>query len=149
MKTRFPIGLNLAVGLSVIFSPPAGLPPSSFQPVYAQGSGEKKFWMLDGHSHPTWSVYARRGTIAQPDSDLRYTLPLAEQGGLGASFFNTASDEFLAANPIAVKKAFRQFDHFYLRNGEIPGSTWGGHQCRGGSGASPPGQGVRFDRFWM
>jgi len=42
MKTRFPIGLNLAVGLSVIFFPPAGLPPSSFQPVYAQVSAEKK-----------------------------------------------------------------------------------------------------------
>ncbi len=120
MKTRFLIGLTLAVGLSVISSPPAGLLPSPFQPVYAQVSAEKKFWVFDGHSHPTWSVYARGGTIAQPNSDPRYTLPLAEQGGLGASFFNTASDEFLEASPIAVREAFRQFDHFYLEIAKYP-----------------------------
>ncbi|MCH6570517.1 MAG: hypothetical protein IH794_10455, partial [Acidobacteria bacterium] len=46
MKTRFLIGLTFAVGLSVVFSPLAGLLPSSLQPVYAQGSAEKKFWLF-------------------------------------------------------------------------------------------------------
>jgi membrane dipeptidase len=90
------------------------------RPVYAQDSAERKFWVFDGHTHPTWSVYARGGTIAEPNSDPRFTLPLAERGGLGASFFNTAIDEFLEANHIAVKEALRQFDHFYREIARYP-----------------------------
>ena len=86
MKTRFLIGLTLAVGLSVSLSLIlAGLVPffsTGLQPVYAQDAGEKKFWVFDGHTHPTWSVYARGGTIAEANSDPRFTLPLAEQGWL-------------------------------------------------------------------
>ncbi len=115
MKTRFLIGLTLLFGLSLTLSfqfeqlvPFSSTGP---QPVYAQDSA-KKFWVFDGHTHPTWSVYARGGTIAEPNSDPRFTLPLAERGGLGASFFNTAIDEFLDANHIAVKEALRQFDLF-------------------------------------
>ena len=124
MKTRFLIGLTFAVGLSVSLSLIlAGLVPffsTGLQPVYAQDAGEKKFWVFDGHTHPTWSVYARGGTIAEPNSDPRFTLPLAERGGLGASFFNTAIDEFLEANHIAVKEALRQFDHFYREVARYP-----------------------------
>jgi len=124
MKTRFLIGLIFAVGLSVSLSLTlAGLVPffsTGHQPVYAQDSAQKKFWVFDGHTHPTWSVYARGGTIAEPNSDPRFTLPLAERGGLGASFFNTAIDEFLEANHIAVKEALRQFDHFYREIARYP-----------------------------
>ncbi len=124
MKTRFLIGLTLLFGLSLTlsfqFEQLVPFSSTGLQPVYAQDAGEKKFWMFDGHSHPTWSVYARRGRIAQPNSDPRYTLSLAEQGGLGASFFNTVNDEFLAASPIAVKEVFRQFDHSYREIAKYP-----------------------------
>ncbi len=73
MNTRFLIGLNFAVGLSVNLSLRLTelLPffSTGLQPVYAQGSGEKRFWVWDGHTHPTWSVYARGGMIAEPNSD--------------------------------------------------------------------------------
>ncbi len=124
MKTRLLIGLTLLVGLSLALSLQLErlLPSFSIglQPVYAQDSAERKFWVFDGHTHPTWSVYARGGTIAEANSDPRFTLPLAEQGGLGASFFNTAIDEFLEANHIAVKEALRQFDHFYREVARYP-----------------------------
>ena len=122
MKSRILMGVTFTVFLCFILSSKfTALPSFSafIEPVYAQDSGEL-FWVFDGHSHPTWSVYARGGTIAEPNSDPRFTLPLAEQGGLGASFFNTAIDEFLEANHLAVKEALRQFDHFYREVARYP-----------------------------
>ena len=73
MKSRFLIGLTVAVGWSVNLSLRLMelLPffSTGLQPVYAQGSGEKRFWVFEGHTHPTWSVYARGGMIAEPNSD--------------------------------------------------------------------------------
>ena len=69
--------------------------------------------------HPTWSVYYRGGSLAEP-SDPRFALPLAIMGGLGASFFNTSIDEFQEANHLAVKEALRQFDHFYREIAKYP-----------------------------
>ena len=49
MKTRFLIGLTFALRLSVIFSLLAGLLPffsTGLQPVYAQDSADKKFWVF-------------------------------------------------------------------------------------------------------
>ena len=122
MKSRILMGVTFTVFLCFILSSKfTALPSFSafIEPVYAQDSGEL-FWVFDGHMHPTWSVYSRGGTIAEPNSDPRFTLPLAERGGLGASFFNTAIDEFLEANHIAVKEALRQFDHFYREIARYP-----------------------------
>jgi len=122
MKSRILMGVTFTVFLCFILSSKfTALPSFSafIEPVYAQDSGEL-FWVFDGHMHPTWSVYARGGTIAEPNSDPRFTLPLAERGGLGASFFNTSIDEFLEANHIAVKEALRQFDHFYREVARYP-----------------------------
>ena len=122
MKTRFLVGIVFVVGLCL------SLPSQSIfsvflaglEPVYAQGSANTKFWVFDGHTHPTWSVYYRGGTIGEPNADPRFTLPLAEQGGLGASYFNTTIDEFLEANHLAVKETLRQFDHFYREIARYP-----------------------------
>ncbi len=112
------IVLALAVGL---FFNPLPLPFfATLQPVYAQGSADAKFWVFDGHMHPTSSVYRRGGTLGEPNADPRFTLPLAEKGGLGAAFVNTSIDEFLEANHIAVKEVLRQFDHFYRELARYP-----------------------------
>jgi len=75
--------LILALSLSLgILSPPflTGLLTSR-----AQSSWDSKFWVFDGHMHPISSVYRRGGTIGETNADPRFTLPLAQQGGLGAS----------------------------------------------------------------
>ena len=84
----------------------------TLQSVGAQNAAQK-FWVFDGHMHPISSVHRRGGTIGKPNADPRFTLPLAEQGGLGAAFFNTSIDEFYEANHLAVKEALRQIDRFY------------------------------------
>jgi len=98
-----------------IFSPPfwTGLTSP------AQSSWDSKFWVFDGHMHPTWSVYYRGGTLAEPN-DPRFALPLAQKGGLGAAYFNTGTDEFYEANHLAVKEALIQFDHFYREISRYP-----------------------------
>jgi len=96
MKRRFLIPVILTVGFGLTLSFQTGLFPSlstGLQSLYAQGSWEDKFWVFDAHMHPISSVYRRGGTIGEPNADPRFTLPLAEQGGLGASFFNTTIDE--------------------------------------------------------
>ena len=107
-----------AVGL--YFGPVLAPFSADLQPVYAQVSEDAKFWVFDGHMHPTSSVYRRGGTIGEPNADPRFTLPLAKKGGLGAAFVNTSIDEFLEANHIAVKEALRQFDHFYRELAKYP-----------------------------
>jgi membrane dipeptidase len=115
MKKRILTGMAFTLFFCFILSFEfTALPSFSafFEPVYAQGSGEP-FWVFDGHMHPTSSTYHRGGTIGEANADPRFTLPLAEQGGLGAAFVNTGIDEFYEANHIAVKDALKQFDHFY------------------------------------
>ena len=56
----------------------------------------------------------------EPNADPRFTLSLAEQGGLGAAFFNTSIDEFLEVNHIAVKDALMQIDRFYSEIAKYP-----------------------------
>ena len=111
MKKRILISLSLAAVLCGLVFQFAALAPFPGL-VLAQGQGEP-FWVFDGHMHPIWSVYARGGTLGEANSDGRFTLPLAESGALGAAFVNTAIDEFLEANHLAVKETLRQFDHFY------------------------------------
>ena len=122
MKKRFLIGATLVVGLGlIVLAFQLGLwstLPAGLQALHAQGS-EEKFWVFDGHMHPTWSVYYRGGSLAEPN-DRRFALPAAIRGGLGASFFNTSIDEFLEANHLAVKEALRQFDHFYREIAKYP-----------------------------
>ena len=71
MVATFVVGLGLALLLQ-----PGLLSPwlEGLQPLYAQGSEETKFWTFDGHMHPTWSVYYRGGTLAEP-SDPRLHFP--------------------------------------------------------------------------
>jgi len=120
MKTRFLVGIVFVVGLCLtlpsqsmfsVFS--AGL-----EPVYAQGSANTKFWVFDGHMHPTSS--RRRGNIGDPNPNYRFTLPKAFEGGLGAGFFNSGVDEFYETNRLAVKEVLRQFDRFYHQIGLYP-----------------------------
>jgi len=120
MKTRFLVGIVFVVGLCLslpsqsifsVFS--AGL-----EPVYAQGSATTKFWVFDGHMHPTSS--RRRGNIGDPNPNYRFTLPKAFEGGLGAGFFNSGVDEFYETNRLAVKEVLRQFDRFYHQIGLYP-----------------------------
>ena len=96
-----------------------GLKGLNLPSVYAQEAAEK-FWVFDGHMHPISSVYRRGGTIGEPNADPRFTLPLAEQGGLGAAYFNTSIDEFYEANHLAVKDALRQIDRFYREIARYP-----------------------------
>jgi len=103
--------------LSQLFSPPFGL---EFLTSHAQSSWEDKFWVFDAHMHPISSVYRRGGTIGEPNADPRFTLSLAEQGGLGAAFFNTSIDEFLEVNHLAVKDALMQIDRFYSEIAKYP-----------------------------
>jgi len=87
--------------------------------LYAQQSG-KKFFVFDAHMHPTSSAYRRGGNIGEPGPDPRFTIRTAQQGGLGAAFFNTSVDEYYEVNHIAVKDALRQFDHFYRQIAMYP-----------------------------
>ncbi len=103
--------------LSQLFSPPFGL---EFLTSHAQSSWEDKFWVFDAHMHPISSVYRRGGTIGEPNADPRFTLSLAEKGGLGAAFFNTSIDEFLEVNHLAVKDALMQIDRFYSEIAKYP-----------------------------
>ncbi len=122
MKSRILMGVTFTVFLCFILSSKfTALPSFSafIEPVYAQDSGEP-FWVFDGHMHPTSSTYHRGGTIGEANADPRFTLPLAEQGGLGAAFVNTGIDEFYEANHLAVKDALRQFDHFYRELAKYP-----------------------------
>ena len=122
MKSRILMGVTFTVFLCFILSSKfTALPSLSafIEPVYAQDSGEP-FWVFDGHMHPTYSTYHRGGTIGEANADPRFTLPLAEQGGLGAAFVNTGIDEFYEANHLAVKDALRQFDHFYRELAKYP-----------------------------
>jgi len=117
---------GLTAGGLMVLAMAGGLSPlpaifsSGLQAVYAQDSANAKFWVFDGHMHPTSSVYRRGGTLGEPNADPRFTLPLAEKGGLGAAFVNTSIDEFLEANHIAVKEVLRQFDHFYRELAKYP-----------------------------
>ena len=122
MKSRILMGVTFTVFLCFILSSKFTILPSFsafIEPVYAQDSGEP-FWVFDGHMHPTYSTYHRGGTIGEANADPRFTLPLAEQGGLGAAFVNTGIDEFYEANHLAVKDALRQFDHFYRELAKYP-----------------------------
>ena len=101
--------LFLALGLWIFLSSFS----TSLQPVYGQGPGGKRFFVFDGHLHPTFSSYARGGNIGDPDFDPQFTLPMAQRGGLGAGFVNVTIDEFYGANHLAVKETLRQFDHSY------------------------------------
>ena len=125
MKTRFLTRVTFTALLCLILTVvlTGSLQPFSalFERIYAQES-EQKFWVFDGHMHPMSSVYRRGGTIGEPNADPRFTLPLAEQGGLGAAFVNTGIDEFYEANHLAVKDAIRQFDHFYRELAKYPES---------------------------
>ncbi|MEC4671934.1 MAG: membrane dipeptidase [Nitrospirota bacterium] len=135
MKSRILMGVTFTVFLCFILSSKfTALPSFSafLEPVYAQDSGEP-FWVFDGHMHPTSSTYHRGGTIGEANADPRFTLPLAEQGGLGAAFVNTGIDEFYEANHLAVKDALRQFDHFYRELAKYPdriGVATNGDQIR-------------------
>jgi len=123
MKKSFLILMILIVGLGLTLSFQPGLFPTlstGVQSLYAQGSQESTFWVFDGHMHPISSVYRRGGTIGEPNSDPRFTLPLAAKGGLGAAFFNHSIDEFYEANHIAVKDALQQFDRFYSEIAKYP-----------------------------
>jgi membrane dipeptidase len=122
MKSRILMGVTFTIFLCFILASKfTALPSFSafIEPVYAQDSGEP-FWVFDGHMHPTSSTYHRGGTIGEANADPRFTLPLAEQGGLGAAFVNTGIDEFYEANHLAVKDALRQFDHFYRELAKYP-----------------------------
>jgi membrane dipeptidase len=119
MKKQILIWLSV-LGILVVLAPRIPTFLQSFpELVHAQDS-EEPFWVFDGHMHPVWSVYARGGTLSEANSDGRFTLPLAEQGALGAAFVNTAIDEFLEANHLAVKETLKQFDHFYRELARYP-----------------------------
>ncbi len=116
MKRRFLIPVILTVGFGLTLSFQRGLFPSlstGLQSLYAQGPSESKFFVFDGHSHPTSAAYRRGSNIGDPNFSPQFSLSMARQGGLGASFFNTSIDEFYEVNHIAVKELLRQFDHFY------------------------------------
>ena len=110
MNKRVLLAVGCAALIALIFL--FGFRDLALPSVYAQETAEK-FWVFDGHMHPISSVYRRGGTIGKPNADPRFTLPLAEQGGLGAAFFNTSIDEFYEANHLAVKEALRQIDRFF------------------------------------
>ncbi|MCH8820249.1 MAG: membrane dipeptidase [Acidobacteria bacterium] len=109
MKIRITVLFTLLLGLCVFLCLEKG---AHLQLVQAQGSQDAKFWVFDGHMHPTSSAAGRGGDIGD-GLDPQFSLSLAEQGGLGAGFFNTSVDEFYEANHLAVKQVLRQFDHFY------------------------------------
>ena len=123
MKTRLAVPLTLVLGLCLALSFERGsVFPSlstALETVYAQDSNTK-FWVFDGHMHPTSSAYRRGGHIGEPGPDPRFTLSMARQGGLGAAFFNTSIDEFHEANHLAVKEVVRQFDHFFRQMDMFP-----------------------------
>ena len=122
MKFRIVIALILALGLylSLPFELSPLVPFSTIvRPAYAQDSPDAKFWVFDGHLHPTSSAAGRGGDIGD-GLDPQFSLSLAEQGGLGGDFFNTSVDEFYEANHLAVKEVIRQFDYFYRQIGMYP-----------------------------
>ena len=82
MRTRTWIALCLAATFFVLVLQFTGLFQSFMLGVHAQEQ-DQPFWVFDGHMHPVWSVYARGGTLGEANSDGRFTLPLAEQGGAG------------------------------------------------------------------
>ncbi len=108
----------LALAFSLGIFSPVFWPGSSTS--HAQSSQDGKFWVFDGHMHPTSSAYRRGGDIGEPGPDPRFTLSMAQEGGLGAAFFNTSIDEFFEANHLSVKEALRQFDHFYRQIAMFP-----------------------------
>ena len=116
MKIRITVLFTLLLGLCVFLYLEKG---AHLQLVQAQGSQDAKFWVFDGHMHPTSSAAGRGGDIGD-GLDPQFSLSLAEQGGLGAGFFNTSVDEFYEANHLAVKQVLRQFDHFYRQIGMYP-----------------------------
>jgi len=116
MKIRITVLLTLLLGLWVLLSLETG---ADLQLVQAQGSQDVKFWVFDGHLHPTSSAAGRGGDLGD-GVDPQFSLSLAEQGGLGAGFFNTSVDEFYEANHLAVKEVIRQFDHFYRQIAMYP-----------------------------
>jgi len=85
---------------------------TGLQPLYGQVPEGKKFFVFDGHIHPTLSSYWRGVNWGDP-ADHQFTLSMARQGGLGAGFINVVIDEFFEANHLAVKETLRQFDDFY------------------------------------
>ena len=116
MKIRITVFLSLLLGVCVFLFLATG---ANLHLVQAQGSEDEKFWVFDGHLHPTSSAAGRGGNIGD-GLDPQFSLSLAEQGGLGAGFFNTSVDEFYEANHLAVKEVVRQFDHFYRQIGMYP-----------------------------
>ena len=121
---RFTVRL-LSIGAlfgALLYSLQLFFPPfwTGFLTSHAQSSWEDKFWVFDAHMHPISSVYRRGGTIGEPNADPRFTLSLAEKGGLGAAFFNTSIDEFLEVNHLAVKDALMQIDRFYSEISKYP-----------------------------
>ncbi len=112
------VAVLLALALALGIFSPAFWPGSSTS--QAQSLQDGKFWVFDGHMHPTSSAYRRGGNIGEPSPDPRFTLSMAQEGGLGAAFFNTSIDEFFEANHLAVKEALRQFDHFYRQIAMFP-----------------------------
>jgi len=116
MKMKIVVISGLLFGFFVFLSLEKG---PDLQLVQAQGSQDEKFWTFDGHLHPTSSAAGRGGDIGD-GLDPQVSLSLAEQGGLGAGFFNTSVDEFYEANHLAVKEVVRQFDHFYRQIGMYP-----------------------------
>ena len=121
MKARFtvPLTLVLGLGLALVFELGSVFPSLSIalETVYAQDSNTK-FWVFDGHMHPTSS--RRSGNMGDADYSFQFTLPKAIEGGLGAGFFNSGVDEFYEANHLAVKEILRGFDSFYRQMALYP-----------------------------
>jgi len=121
MKARFavPLTLVLGLGLALFFGLGSVFPSLSIalETVYAQDSSTK-FWVFDGHMHPTSS--RRSGNMGDSDYSFQFTLPKAVEGGLGAGFFNSGVDEFYEANHLVVKEILRGFDSFYRQMALYP-----------------------------
>jgi len=121
---RFTVRLLIAGALFWVLSFSLQLfdpvPWTGFLTSHAQSSWEDKFWVFDAHMHPISSVYRRGGTIGEPNADPRFTLSLAEKGGLGAGFFNLSIDEFYEVNHLAVKEGLKQIDRFYSEIAKYP-----------------------------
>ncbi len=83
---------------------------------HAQGSEDSKFWVFDGHMHPTGGS----GNMGDADYSSQFSLPMAIEGGLGAGLFNSGVDEFYAANHLAVKSILGSFDRFYRQTSLYP-----------------------------
>ncbi|MEE2821518.1 MAG: membrane dipeptidase [Acidobacteriota bacterium] len=122
MKSRIVVTLILGVSVCLMLStaPDFVVPFSTIvQLAHAQGSEDMRFWVFDGHMHPISSATNRGGDIGD-GLDPQFSLALAEQGGLGAGFFNTSVDDFYGPNHLAVKEVIRQFDHLYRQIAMYP-----------------------------